>query len=732
MPRIEQDFIELSLGHPRELRDELRAIGSVEGVRGLLLTGSIAAADAVEYSALLRKPQDEIEAAARDLSESLRALEQLPFPVVAAIGGSAIDGGLEVALAADFRVMSATAQTGLTQVRWGLLPHLGGTARLPRMIDPGTALDWISGGKLFSAGAARSAGVVDDVVDPATVRKHALEWLARAASSAVDWRARRRVKQAPLAASAAEIETLCRSKAAAAARTSPRHQPAAVRAIECVRQSSQLNLAEALRLEQREFAALAKTQAAGSLVQAALNEVSLKTRSKQRAAHASKVQQSAVVGAGIMGGGIAYASALAGIPMLMKDIAQRQLERGIEEVDQLLARQVSSGRLTLDASQSARARITPQLDYIGFGQVDLVIEAVVEKLSVKHAVLAEVEQSVSADAIIATNTSSLRVDDLATALARPEQFVGLHFFNPVPLMPLVEVIQGSRTSEATLAAAVGYALALGKTPIVVKDCPGFLVNRLLTAYLLGFAELIFDGADFVKVDQAMEAFGWPMGPAHLADVIGLDTMSHIIDIICAGYPQRMTATPLEPTKVLAGHRRYGQKSGLGFYRYETDANGKRRKVAQPDTHELLAPSQAHGARDFTSAQIVERMMLPMVLEAAVALEEGVVESAAALDVAMSLGLGFPRYAGGPLQYADWLGFDQVVAMSDRHAAARAAVPSQPAAATHGRAKRPVLHRHLALLRVRPASGCATSICRSGARCCAPRAAWTRRSCCRPC
>jgi 3-hydroxyacyl-CoA dehydrogenase/enoyl-CoA hydratase/3-hydroxybutyryl-CoA epimerase/enoyl-CoA isomerase len=679
--RIDHDFVELSLDHQRgvnrvdstaaqELRTAVSTIGIADRVRGVLITsgqsGFAAGADAAEYADLLRKPQSEIKSAARQTSAVLRGLEELNRPVVAALSGAAVDGGLELALAADFRVMSATAQTGLTQVRWGLLPHLGGTARLPRIVDMGTALDWISSGKVFGAGVARSAGVVDDVVDAANVRQQALDWLGRAAAGELDWQARRRVKDAAVSRSAAEVDELCRTKIAETARTAPRHQPAAAAAIECVRRSSQVNLAAALQLEQREFAALAKTQAADSLVQAASNEVLLKSQSTQRARHARKVQQSAVVGAGIMGGGIAYASALAGTPILMKDIAERQLARGIEEVDQLLARQVSAGRLTVEGAQSVRSRITSQLDYIGFGQVDLVIEAVVENLAVKHAVLAEMEKSVAADAIVATNTSSLRVDDLAAPLARPEQFVGLHFFNPVPAMPLVEIIQGSRTSDAAVATAVGYALALGKTPIVVKDCPGFLVNRLLTAYLLGFADLVFDGADFVKVDRAMEAFGWPMGPAYLADVIGLDTMSHIIEIICAGYPRRMLATPREPTKAMAALQRYGQKSGVGFNRNETDPNGRRKKELQPDSYQLQAPSQKNGSRDFSDAEIVERMMLPMVLEAAVALEEGVVESAAALDTAMSLGLGFPKDAGGPLKYADWLGLDHVVELSTRY------------------------------------------------------------------
>lgn len=680
--RIAHDFVELSFDNQhginrmdqataQELRAAVSVIGAADRVRGVLVTsrqsGFVAGADATEYAALLRRPQREIEIAASQMSEPLRALEELPVPVVAAITGTAVDGGFELALAADFRIMSATAQTGMSQVRWGLLPHLGGTARLPRIADPGIALEWISGGKLFSAEAAGSGGVVDDVVDDAAVRKHALDWTRRAASSALDWKARRRAKEAPVPMSVEEIDNLCRTKATEAARTSPRHQPAAIAAIESIHRSLQLNLSRAVQQEQRDFAAMAKTQAADSLVQAACSESLLRARSITQAQQAREIRQSAVIGAGIMGGGIAYASALAGVPIRMKDIAQIQLDRGVDEVDQLLARQVKTGRLTGEAAQTVRSRIAPQLDYAGFGQVDLAIEAVVENIAVKQRVLAEIEKLVGTDAIVATNTSSLRVDDLASALARPGNFVGLHFFNPVPAMPLVEVIQGSRTSAATVATAVGYASSLGKTPIVVKDCPGFLVNRLLTAYLLGFAELIFDGADFVKVDQAMEAFGWPMGPAYLADVIGLDTMSHIIEIICAGYPQRMVTTPLEPTKVMAAHVRYGQKSGVGFYRYETDPNGRRRKLQQADSYQLLAASQPQGVREFSDTAIVERMMLPMMLEAAVALEEGVVESAAALDTAMSLGLGFPRYAGGPLKYADWLGLDQVVEMSDRHA-----------------------------------------------------------------
>ncbi|MDO9479914.1 MAG: 3-hydroxyacyl-CoA dehydrogenase family protein, partial [Hydrogenophaga sp.] len=254
---------------------------------------------------------------------------------------------------------------------------------------------------------------------------------------------------------------------------------------------------------------------------------------------------------------------------------------------------------------------------------------------------------------------------LAKALKRPENFVGMHFFNPVHMMPLVEVVRGSRSSDAAVSTAVGYAVAMGKTPIVVRDCPGFLVNRVLTAYMRGFLLLVADGADFVQVDRTMEAFGWPMGPAYLEDVVGMDTGSHVSDVISAGYPERMPHIEHDALRLMAREGRYGQKNGIGFYRYETDAQGKPRRSPAPDTPALLARLQPHGPRAFTDAEIVDRMMLPMVVEAVHALEEGVVGTAAELDTALQLGLGFPAYAGGPLQYADWLGLAEVVARCDR-------------------------------------------------------------------
>jgi 3-hydroxyacyl-CoA dehydrogenase / enoyl-CoA hydratase / 3-hydroxybutyryl-CoA epimerase / enoyl-CoA isomerase len=263
------------------------------------------------------------------------------------------------------------------------------------------------------------------------------------------------------------------------------------------------------------------------------------------------------------------------------------------------------------------------------------------------------------------------------ALQRPENFAGMHFFNPVPVMPLVEVIRGAKTSEIAAATIAGFATAMGKTPVVVKDCPGFLVNRIFTPYVIAFLQLIRDGADFEKVDTVMENFGWPMGPAYLQDVIGMDTSSHVFDVIIAGYPERMRVDFEDAIHLMVEQRRLGQKSGLGFYRYEANAKGRPIRMHAAEAHGLLETVQPHGRKMFSDEEIADRLMLPMILEAAVCLEEGVVETAAELDTSLILGLGFPRHLGGPLKYADTLGLNHLVSKCERYASlGRGYLPSE--------------------------------------------------------
>ena len=652
-----------------ELGEALAAIAAAGDVRGALITSAkdvfIVGADITEFGEMFTQPEDRIASNGIVQNQVFTALETLPVPSVVAINGFALGGGLEAALAADFRVMANTAMVGLPEVKLGLFPGFGGTVRLPRIAGAEVAVQWIASGKPAKAGPAQAAGVVDAVAEPESLRDAARDLLEQAIAGEVDWQGRRAAKDSALPAGAAGIFAAAK---ATVAKQSPRNQPAALAAVELMETAAGEGREAALALESRGFAKIAKTQAAASLVQIFLNDQQLKKKFKAHAKNARPLQQAAVLGAGIMGGGIAYTSALRGTPVLMKDIGQQQLDLGTGEAGKLLAKQVRNGRLKQDKADAILASIKPQLDYTGFDRVDAVVEAVVENIKVKHAVLSEVETLIGEDCVIASNTSSLRIDDIAVPLKRPENFVGMHFFNPVPMMPLVEVIKGSRTSDVAASTIVGYGVAMGKTPIVVNDCPGFLVNRIITPYLLAAARLIADGLDFVKLDTVMEAFGWPMGPAYLSDVIGLDTATHVNAIITAGYPQRMIYDFGFATERFAKAGRYGQKNGVGFYRYETDPAGRPKKLVAEDSHELLKAVQANGTRDFSDTEIVERMMLPMIVEAAHALEDGIVDSAMEVDMALILGLGLPQYLGGALKYADWLGLDAVVAMSERYQA----------------------------------------------------------------
>lgn len=650
----------------RQVTDLLRAQSPL---RGVLVTSAkdvfIVGADITEFREKFSNPASVITADVLRSNEVFIAFEDLPAPSVVAINGYALGGGLEFTLANAFRVMSDGAKVGVPEVKLGLFPGFGGTLRLVRVAGPAVACDWVAGGRPADAHVALEAGVVDDVAPAAELRERALDWLNRSMNGEVDWQSRQERKRKPLALSPAEAESAFEAARAHATRMAPPHQPAGVAAVEMMRDASALAREDAQRLEATLFGEIARTQAGVAMVQMFLNEQSVKKRARTIGKAGAPVRQAAVLGAGIMGGGIAFVSALHGVPVRMKDIRQEALDQGRAEARKQMARQVRAGRLTETRGAEVLGTITPQLDGVRFGDADVVIEAIVENLDTKRKVLADLEPLLAPGAVLASNTSSLRIDDIAAALKHPERLVGMHFFNPVPAMPLVEVVRGSRTSDTAVATVVSYATRMGKTAIVVSDCPGFLVNRVLTAYMRGFLQLVADGADFMKVDQAMEAFGWPMGPAYLEDVIGMDTGSHVNDVISAGYPERMPPFANDALRLLSGNGRLGQKSGMGFYRYEPSSTGRPVRSPAGDTHALLARLQPGGPREFDDREIVDRMMLPMVLEAARALHEGVVETAAEVDLAMQLGLGFPAYAGGPLKYADWIGPGEVVARCDR-------------------------------------------------------------------
>jgi 3-hydroxyacyl-CoA dehydrogenase/enoyl-CoA hydratase/3-hydroxybutyryl-CoA epimerase/enoyl-CoA isomerase len=671
LSRLAEGFVELAFNRAnaainkldRRTIDEWRTctalIAADDAVRGVLVTSGkdvfIVGADINEFGTTFKLPAGEISADTARSNEVANAFEDLGVPSVAAINGVALGGGFEIALCAAYRVMSTAAQVGLPEVKLGLFPGLGGTVRMTRIAGPALAVDWITLGKTHKAAIALEAGVVDAVSAPDALRETALAWLREAAAAQIDWRTAQARKGQPVPITPVALAGIFDMARVEAAASFARHEPAASIAVEMMACAALHDRAAALNLEAHSFGEVAKTQAATSLIQTFHNEQALRKLTRQATHHAHKVQHCAVVGAGSMGGSIAAISAVNGVAVVLKDICARQLDVGNAIVAAEGAQQFRRGCLATVHADKIKAAIHGQLDYQGFERADLVIEAVVGNLQSKRATLHELEGVVGSDAIIATTTSSLSIDAMAQELLRPENFIGMHFFRPVPLSRLVEVIKGHHTSNAAIATAVGHVVSMGKTPVVVKDCPGFLVNRILTSYIRAFLQLVADGADFARIDQVMEDFGWPMGPASIADIMGVDNASHLINVISSGYAERMSLISHDALRLLTAHQRLGQKNGIGFYRYESDDLGKLHKSAAADTHALLTFVHAGGQREFADQEITDRLMLPLMIEAAHALEDGVVGTPAELDMALLLGLGFPKYLGGPLTYADWLG-----------------------------------------------------------------------------
>lgn len=654
-----------------ELREAGAALAQAEGLKGLIVTSAkdvfIVGADITEFGALFERSEAEIAEWAYQTNTAFSAIEDLPFPTVTAINGLALGGGFEMCLSTDFRVMSTTAQVGFPEVKLGIIPGFGGTVRMPRLVGADNAIDWIAQGTQQKPEAALKIHAVDAVVAPDKLRAAALSLLKQAAAGRFGWKARRAQKTGPLKLGPMEASMVFETAKGFIAGQAGKHYPAPMEAVKGMQKAASKSRDEALKIEGQGFARLARTPQADALVGLFLNDQLLKKKAKGFAKAARPIRQASVLGAGIMGGGIAYTSAVRGTPIIMKDIADAQLVLGMGEANKLLAKEVERKKLTPEKAGAVLASIRPTLNYGDFGGVDVVVEAVVENPKVKKMVLAEIEGLVKPGTIIASNTSSISIDELASAMKAPEDFLGMHFFNPVHKMPLVEVIYGAKTSKEAIATIANYASTMGKTPIVVKNCPGFLVNRILFPYFAGWEFALNDGADFVKMDKVMEDFGWPMGPAYLEDVVGIDTSHHVGDVLAAGYPDRMARSRRTAIDVMYEQKRFGQKNGVGFYRYETDPKGKPRKVVDPQTYELIASVQPNGTRDFSEEEIVERLMLPMIIETARCLEDRIVETANEADMGLIMGVGFPPFRGGALKYCDTLGMKTVIEKCARYA-----------------------------------------------------------------
>jgi len=655
----------------KELDEALAVVAKQSDVDGLVLSSGksvfVAGADINEFLGYFKEPDEQLQALLDKVNALFNKIEDLPFPTVAAINGETQGGGFEYVLACDFRIASPNARMGLPEVKLGIMPGWGGSVRLSRLIGVDNAVEWMCTGASKKAAAALTDGAIDAVVAEDALVASAQSIIDQCKAGKFDIAQRRAIKTGPLTLPPMELTMALESaKGVVGAKAGP-HYPSPLTIIGTIAKHADKPRDEALAFESASFIKLAKTDVAEALVGIFLKDQGLKRISRKHIKAARKVDQSAVLGAGIMGGGVAYQSASNGVPIVMKDIRQEALDDGLEEAGKLLKKQIKRGKLKPEGMADILNAIQPALSYGEFNDVDLVVEAVVENPKIKASVLAEVEQQVTDDTIITTNTSTISVNLLSDALKRPENFCGMHFFNPVHLMPLVEVIRSKDSSDAAIATTVAYALALRKTPIVVNDCPGFLVNRILFAYFTGFNHLINDGADFVAVDKALEKFGWPMGPAYLLDVIGMDTARHAAEVMAQGFPDRMSSEGDTVIDALYNAERFGQKNGKGFYQYVIDKKGKPKKTPDESVAPLIKSVQstsAKNAKEFTEEEILDRLMIPLCIESARCVEDNIVDSVAEADMGLVYGIGFPPFRGGALHYVDKIGLAEFCKRAD--------------------------------------------------------------------
>ena len=654
-----------------EFREAVIALENDSTIKGAIVTSGkkvfIAGADITEFLSYFKRPQDELETWLLDINDTFNRFEDLPFPKVCAINGAALGGGCEMTLVCEYRIMGQSGQVGFPETKLGIFPGFGGSVRAPRIIGVDNALELIATGNSLRPADALKVGLADAVVADDILEQSAIDLVRKCISGEIDWQAKRAEKLEPVKLNATEQAMAFNSaKGVIFAKASPKHYPSIALALDAVERHANLGRDEAIKIEATNFAKSAKTPQAAALVGVFLNDQLVKKRAKDQSKSAHDINEMAVLGAGIMGGGIAYQSAVKGLPIIMKDIKAEQLDLGMNEASKLLGKEVERGKISTAKMGETLSKIRPTLNYGDFGTPDIVIEAVVENEKIKKAVLAETESLIKDTAILASNTSTISITELAKSLKRPENFVGMHFFNPVHRMPLVEIIRGERTSDEAVATTVALAQKMGKTPIVVNDCAGFLVNRVLFPYFGAFDLLIKNGADFVKIDKVMEKFGWPMGPAYLLDVVGIDTGVHASSVMANAFPERMNPDYKTATTVMFENNRLGQKNGAGFYKYQLDKKGKPKKSVDTTTYELLKAVQ-DGSSDFDEQEIIDRLMVAFCTETVRCLEDNIVASAGEADMAMLMGLGFPPFRGGPCRYIDQVGVKEFVALCDKYA-----------------------------------------------------------------
>jgi 3-hydroxyacyl-CoA dehydrogenase/enoyl-CoA hydratase/3-hydroxybutyryl-CoA epimerase len=633
-----------------------------QGVRSaVLLSGKadtfIAGADIEEFLTWTTPAQ--AADASREGHRLLERVERGRIPLVAAIHGACLGGGLETALACAYRIATDHPRTvlALPEVQLGLIPGAGGTQRLPRTVGLQAALDMILTGRNVRARKALQSGLVHELVHPAILRDVAVQ-RARALGSGELKRNPDRRKRTAMALLLDENPigraVAFRKAREEALRKTRGHYPAPLAAIDAIAagyRSRSHGFAEEARL----FGEMSATAVSRELIFLFFATTALKKDSGvgDTPHEEYRIGSLGVLGAGFMGAGIAAVAAQADVPVRLKDADLTRVGAGKGAVRKVLQERLTKKQITRQQFDDQNLLVSGTADYSGFGSLDLVIEAVFEDLEVKHRVVREVEAVLAEGAIVASNTSTIPIARIAQASRRPERVIGMHFFSPVHKMPLLEVIVTDRTSPGVTAAAVAFGKTLGKTVLVVKDAPGFYVNRILAPYINEAGRLLDTGVAIDAIDQAMLEFGFPVGPITLLDEVGLDIAGKSGAVFLDAFGDRMQPSHALRAVVAAG--RLGRKGKQGFYKYD-EAGGK--GGVDESVYDLLPTGR--NRLQMNAQDIQRRLVLPMVNEAVRCLEEGIIRSTRDGDVGAVFGIGFPPFRGGPFRYADSLGAGAVV------------------------------------------------------------------------
>ncbi len=622
-------------------------------VKGIVLTGNgrafIAGADISEFGGNVE---------GKSLNEVFRKLEFCNKPVVAAINGIALGGGLETALCCNYRIADINAFVGLPEVNLGLLPGGGGTQRLPRLTGPSEALKMMLTGSHVPAKKALSMGIVDQISE--NILEDSIEFVKDIASK-TDSHPKVRDKNEKMLEARGNDNVMVEAQAMAAKGRKGQFAPGQI--IKCVEAAINLDdFDEGLKKEGEYFLECLMHPQREAMIHIFFGErAASKISDVPKDTKIMDIKKAGIIGSGTMGGGIAMCFANAGIPVHIIDQDEENLKRGISVIEKNYDFMVNKGRLTSEQKDAIFGLVTSSLDYSDISDCDIVIEAVYENLELKHEIFKALDQHVKPEAILASNTSGLDIDSIASITSRPDKIVGTHFFSPANIMRLLEVVRGEQTSNETLATIMAIGKKLKKAAVVSLNAPGFIGNRMLFGYTAQANMLLLEGALPHQIDQALESFGLNMGPFRMMDLVGLDL----------GWRARKLSGKESPLHAKIGdelceQNRYGQKSGAGYYNYSEGSRAPNPAPENESTYEKISSENGFTRREITDEEIVDRCILALINEGADILSEGVAQRAADIDVVYINGYGFPIWRGGPMHHANALGLDVIIEKLEKY------------------------------------------------------------------